>query len=82
MMHDIERRNRAICKYFLDQVGKGLPIMLAYVMTGEAFFQSEARSIGTNADLPSTSSGRSQKKMNLRLRMCKNCCNFAAEFDF
>ena len=42
-MHDIERRNKAIRKHFYDLLGKGIPIMQAYSMTGYAYFLSERR---------------------------------------
>ena len=42
-MHDIERRNRAIRKHFYDLLGRGLPIMVAYAMTGQQFYLSEKR---------------------------------------
>lgn len=42
-MHDIERRNRAIRKHFYDLLGTGLPIMVAYAMTGQEFYLGEER---------------------------------------
>ena len=42
-MNDIERRNRAIRKHFYDLLGRGLPIMVAYAMTGQQFYLSEKR---------------------------------------
>ena len=42
-MHDIERRNRAIRKHFYDLLGTGLPIMVAYAITGQEFYLGEER---------------------------------------
>ena len=42
-MIDQERRNNAIRKCFYEQLGKGLPIMEAYSMTGKQFYLSEER---------------------------------------
>ena len=42
-MIDQERRNKEIRKCFYEQLGKGLPIMVAYAITGRAFYLSEKR---------------------------------------
>ena len=42
-VHDIDRRNRAIRHHFYDLLGRGLPIMVAYAMTGQQFYLSEKR---------------------------------------
>ena len=42
-MHDIQRRNTAIRKHFYELLGQGMPIMLAYAMTGKEFYLSEKR---------------------------------------
>ena len=43
IMHDIQRRNTAIRKHFYELLGQGMPIMLAYAMTGKEFYLSEKR---------------------------------------
>ena len=42
-MHDIQRRNTAIRKHFYELLGQGMPIMVAYAMTGKEFYLSEKR---------------------------------------
>ena len=42
-MNDIQRRNREIRKHFYSLLGQGIPIMLAYAMTGQQFYLSEKR---------------------------------------
>jgi len=42
-MHDIQRRNRALCERFYAELGKGIPIMQAYAIIGEQFYLSEER---------------------------------------
>jgi DNA polymerase III delta subunit len=42
-MIDQERRNEAIRKCFYEQLGKGMPIMEAYSLTGQRFYLSEER---------------------------------------
>ena len=42
-MTDQARRNKAIRKCFYEQLGKGMPIMVAYAMTGQQFYLSERR---------------------------------------
>ena len=42
-MYDIQRRNKAIREHFYEQIGKGLPIMVAYAKVGQAFYLGERR---------------------------------------
>ena len=41
-MH-IQRRNREIRLHFYDLLKQGVPVMLAYTMTGDRFYLSEER---------------------------------------
>ena len=42
-MIDIKRRNKAIREQFYELLGKDVPIMEAYAMTGQCFYLSERR---------------------------------------
>ena len=42
-MHDIQRRNQAIRQRYYELLRQGMPIMVAYAMTGREFYLSEER---------------------------------------